>query len=82
VYDRKRFTVLGGGDAEAITERIEEGFQERLDLGAAIAHARDALAGPDRELSPDDLEVAALGRGNGRRTFRRIESDELASLAG
>ena len=27
-----------------------------------------------------DLEVATLSRGNGRRTFRRIDEEELAQL--
>jgi hypothetical protein len=37
-----------------------------------------ALAGPDRTLEPDDLEVAVLSRANGRRAFRRLAHDELA----
>ena len=39
-----------------------------------------ALAGPDRTLAAGDLEVAILSRGNGRRTFRRIDEEELAQL--
>jgi hypothetical protein len=31
-------------------------------------------------LSAGDLEVATLSRGNGRRTFRRINEEELALL--
>ena len=79
VFDRDRFSVLGG-DAEAIAGRIEEVFEPRLGLGAAIQQAQAALAGPDRTLIADDLEVATLARGNGRRTFRRIVGDELAGL--
>lgn len=81
VFDRTGYTVLGG-DAEAITARVENGFGERAELGPAIAHARAALAGPDRELDHDDLEVAVLARSNGRRSFRRILSEELETLAG
>jgi len=80
VMDEDHFSVLGG-EAEQITERIEASWQEDLDLGAGIAVAVAALAGDDRSLSADDLEVAILGRHNGRRAFRRIEGDELASLA-
>ena len=36
--------------------------------------------GPDRTLGAGDLEVAILSRGNGRRTFRRIDEAELAQL--
>jgi len=79
VFDRTGYAVLGG-DAEAITSRLDDGFQERLDMGAAIQQAQAALSGPDRTLVADDLEVAVLGRGNGRRSFRRVVEDELASL--
>jgi hypothetical protein len=40
----------------------------------------NALAGPDRQLAGDDLEVAVLARQNGRRAFRRIEGDDLDGL--
>jgi hypothetical protein len=39
-----------------------------------------ALAGPDRTLQAEDLEVAVLSRSNGRRAFRRVEAEELATL--
>jgi len=79
VFDRDRFAVLGG-DAEAITGRIEEGFEPRLSTEAALQQAQAALAGLDRTLVAGDLEVAILDRNNGRRTFRRIIGDELAGL--
>jgi proteasome alpha subunit len=79
VFDRSEYAVLGG-DAEAITDRLKEGFEGRLEVGPAIQKAQAALAGPDRTLVADDLEVAVLGRGNGRRTFRRIVDEELAGL--
>jgi len=79
VFDRDRYAVLGG-DAEAITDRLEDGFEGRLAIGPAIQQAQNALAGPDRTLVADDLEVAVLGRGNGRRTFRRVVGDELTGL--
>ena len=44
---------------------------------AAVA----ALGEPDRPLGADDLEVAVLERGNGRRAFRRIDRAELARAA-
>ena len=69
-----------GGDAETITERVAAAWQADWDMAAAIKAATAALAGPDRTLAPDDLEVAVLSRGNGRRTFRRIDGEELAQL--
>ena len=41
-----------------------------------------SLAGPDRQLSPKELEVAVLERGNGRRAFRRLEDDRVGELRG
>jgi proteasome alpha subunit len=39
-----------------------------------------SLAGPDRTLDPDDLEVAVLERTAERRAFRRIERSDLPAL--
>jgi proteasome alpha subunit len=79
ITDEDRFAVLGG-DAETITERVAGAWQADWDMAAAIQAARSALAGPDRTLSAGDLEVATLSRGNGRRTFRRVQEPELAQL--
>lgn len=76
VMDEDRFTVLGG-DADAISNRLEEAWAPELDLRAVLAVAVAALAGPDRSLDASDLEVAVLDRGADRRAFRRIERTEL-----
>lgn len=79
VFDHSMYLALGG-DNNTITERLAEGFEARLELADAIKQAVDALSGPKREITAPDLEVAALGRSHGRRTFRRIDEEELASL--
>ncbi len=79
ITDEDRFAVLGG-DAETIAERFGAAFSEGWDLGAALRAAMSALAGPERTLQPDDLEVAVLARSNGRRAFRRIAAAEIARL--
>ena len=79
ITDEDRFAVLGG-DAETITERVNQAWQPDWDMAAAIKTATASLAGPDRTLGAGDLEVATLSRGNGRRTFRRVEEEELAQL--
>jgi len=76
VMDEDRFTVLGG-DADAISNRLEETWAPELDLQAVLAVAVAALAGPDRSLVATDLEVAVLDRVGQRRAFRRIERLEL-----
>ena len=79
VMDEEGFTTLGG-DAETINERMKAGYKSTLTLPEAITLAVGALAGPDRTLTERELEVAVLRRGNGRRTFERIEGDTLTAL--
>jgi proteasome alpha subunit len=79
VVDEENFTVLGG-EAETIADRLKEKFTENMDLGSALRAAVTALAGPERTLSEKDLEVAVLGRSNGRRAFKRIVDGELEAL--
>lgn len=81
VVDEARFSVLGG-EAEAITARLEETFTPEMTLDGAIRAAVAALAGPERTLGAGDLEVAVLARGNGRRKFDRIEGADLDALLG
>ncbi len=78
VFDEQDYAVLGG-DADAITERVKSGFSDGLDLAAAIQLGTSSLAGPDRTLSPTDLEIALLVRTSGRRCFRRLDDDALAT---
>ncbi|NNE74314.1 MAG: proteasome subunit alpha [Acidimicrobiales bacterium] len=79
VSDNTDFVVLGG-DADAIRDRMEAAYRPGLSEADAAKAAVAALAGPDRTLTPDDLELAVLDISNGRRSFRRIEGDELAAL--
>ena len=81
VMDEHRFSVLGG-EAEAIAGRLGEAWRDRLSIGEATKIAAGALGGPNRSLTADDLEVAVLGRSNGRRCFHRLTDAEVAgSLA-
>jgi len=81
VVDEKHFSVLGG-DADAIAQRMQDGWSDGLDLSGALRAAVAGLAGPDRTLGPDDLEVAVLARSNGRRCFRRLTDAEVGGLLG
>jgi proteasome alpha subunit len=81
VVDEDRFSALGG-EAEAITGRLEEGFDGDWDLSRLLGHAARALFGPDRQPVAADLEVAVLERSNDGRAFRRLTDDEVvAALA-
>lgn len=79
IVDENRFSVLGG-EAEAITGRLDDTWTDSLDLGGAVRAAVAALAGPDRTLAGDDLEVAVLARSRQRRKFARIEGARLEEL--
>ncbi len=79
VMDESRFTVLGG-DSESISERFGAEFQPDWTLELALKAAVRALAGPDRTLTAQDLEVAVLSKNNGRRTFDRLGPSALEDL--
>ncbi len=77
VVDEHKFSVLGG-ESEVIAERVGQTWSDGLSLRDAVRVAVGALAGPDRTLAPDDLEVAMLARSNGRRAFRRLDDNQVA----
>ncbi len=82
VVDERLYTVLGG-DAEAIGGHMKQHYTEGQPLEAAVREATRALAGSERTLAAPDLEVALLCRASGRRCFRRLSDDAVASaLAG
>ena len=81
VFDEDRYTVIGG-EADTIHARMEDAFQAGWPLNDALGAAVAALAGPDRALQPEELEVAVLERPKERRAFRRIQGQELAQLLG
>jgi proteasome alpha subunit len=80
VVDEDTYTVLGGGEADAISERVKETYEPGRPLDAALAAAVAALAGAGRQLTADDLEIAVLARGNGRRAFRRLTDAEVNAI--
>ncbi|MGH9029537.1 MAG: proteasome subunit alpha, partial [Acidimicrobiales bacterium] len=81
ITDEDGFAVLGG-EAETISERFASTYEDGWSLERALRGAVSALAGPDRTLGAEDLEVALLSRANGRRAFRRIPARELGDLLG
>ena len=79
VVDEDNWTVLGG-EAEVIASRVEQSFHQGWSLAEALKACVKCLAGEDRVLAADDLEVGILSRSAGRRAFRRINGAELSSL--
>jgi proteasome alpha subunit len=79
VSDEKAFCVLGGDDA-SITSRLQESTVTDSTLRSSVQRAAAALAGPDRTLSADDLEVAILSRSSQRRCFSRVTDADISEM--
>ncbi len=79
VSDEKAFCVLGGDDA-SITTRLHESTVTDSTLRSSVQRAAAALAGPDRTLSADDLEVAILSRTSQRRCFSRVTDADISEM--
>lgn len=70
MVDETNWCALGG-DAAAVSERLEGLWHRNLDFTHALAVAVAALSSAEEPLSPDELEVACLGRNGRRRAFER-----------
>ncbi|MBT5138722.1 MAG: proteasome subunit alpha [Acidimicrobiaceae bacterium] len=78
VMDEDMSVVLGG-ETDTISDRFGD-LDSSPTLQEGLERAVDALAGEERELAADDLEVAVLERGDERRSFRRLPDSEISSL--
>ncbi|MBW4030256.1 MAG: proteasome subunit alpha [Acidobacteria bacterium] len=79
ISDETDFAVLGG-DAETIKGRFADLEVGRLTLAQTLKNAVSALAGPDRQLPVGDLEVGVLEDRGDRRTFARLDDEQIARL--
>jgi proteasome alpha subunit len=77
IMDEDRLSVLGG-EADAISARLGEGYDPGWPLDEALRRSAKALGG-DRVPQAKELEVAVLARSNGRRAFRRLDEPEVAA---
>jgi proteasome alpha subunit len=81
VVDEDRFSVLGG-EADAITARFAATYRDGWTMDDALVASVQALAGSERHVGADELEVAVLDRANGRRAFRRVLEAEVVEVLG
>ncbi|NBY46036.1 MAG: proteasome subunit alpha, partial [Acidimicrobiia bacterium] len=81
VLDEHNYCVLGG-DSDSVAARLGTAFKPDLGLSEVVKIATSVLAGPDRKLSHEELEVAVLERNGRRRCFRRIEDSQVQALLG
>jgi proteasome alpha subunit len=79
VADEQRFTILGG-EAAAVTKQASEVFRADWTIKEALEASIGLLAGSERSLGADDLEVGVLSARYGRRAFHRVEGAELLEL--
>jgi proteasome alpha subunit len=79
VIDESQSCILGG-DTDSISARLNPTLDPTSDLSAAVQKAAAALAGPDRTLTAEDLEVATLARGTERRCFVRVDEAQVAAF--
>ena len=79
ISDEADFAVLGG-DAETIKGRFADLEVGHLSLSQTLQNAVSALAGPDRHLPVEDLEVGVLEDQGDRRTFSRLSDEQIALL--
>jgi proteasome alpha subunit len=79
VLDERDHAVLGG-NAESISEALNNEFQAGMSLAATLQLGARVLAPDGDPLGPEQLEVALLDRSRARRAFRRLRNGELESL--
>ena len=81
VADEQHWCCIGG-DSESVLERLAEGWSADLNRDGAVNLAVSSLAGPDRTIAANELEVAVLAADNGRRCFHRLSDSETESGLG
>ena len=70
-----------GGMEDALTERLESALEGIPDLATAVRVATEAIeAVIEAEVAANDWEAAVLDRTMGRRKFRRLTADEIATF--
>jgi proteasome alpha subunit len=77
LYDERRFAAIGGDD-EQLLAHLEQAYAPGAPLDEALGWAKAAFqALAERQFEAGDWEAAVVDRTLGRRTFRRLGSDEL-----
>lgn len=79
ISDEPHFAVVGG-EADEVKRRFAQGDGAIVDLAKTLKNAVAALAGPDRTLAAEDLEVGILEDKGSRRTFERLSDNHVREL--
>jgi proteasome alpha subunit len=79
ISDEQHFAVVGG-DSETIRDRFALTEAAVESLTTTLKNAANALAGPDRVLPAEELEVCILEDRGNRRTFLRLSDNEVKEM--
>jgi proteasome alpha subunit len=79
ISDEPYFTVVGG-DSETIRDRFALSEESIESLATTLQNAANALAGPDRVLPAEELEVCILEDRGLRRTFLRLTDEQVKEM--
>ncbi len=75
LYDERRFVAIGG-KAEQLIEALDELWSEGMTLEEAFAAGAEAFRRAEGRES-EGWEAAVLDSANGRRSFRRLDIEEM-----
>jgi proteasome alpha subunit len=79
ISDEQHFAVVGG-DSETIRDRFALTEESVESLATTLKNAAAALAGPDRVLPAEELEVCILEDRGNRRTFLRLTDEQVKEM--
>jgi proteasome alpha subunit len=80
IVDEHRFVAIGG-EAESLMTKLEETWEEGLDLPSVLRVGHQALSSiADHEIAPSDLEVSGLDALRPRRRFFRLTNEDVEGL--
>jgi len=79
ISDEPHFAVLGG-DAETIRDRFALTEESLHSLKVTLQNASAALTGPERKIGAAELEVGILEDRGNRRTFLRLNDEQVSEL--
>jgi len=81
ITDEPMFAVLGG-DAETIKGRFTASESELKPLSQTLKDCVNAISGPERIIPVADLEACILEDRGARRTFSRLNDEQVSELLG
>lgn len=81
VSDEQGFVAIGG-HADELTTAVSNAYQQGWDLATGVREAVNALrSAENRQIEAESIEVGVLDRtSRSRRTFRRLEEEEIAGI--